>query len=75
MNKITDEEIRDIAEQSGFWGVEIWWKHYIPSFRKFLELAIEKDNKPNESSQEIDQSCQNKRPFFVNVSRIKPEVS
>ena len=46
--KISDSEIREMAKEAGFWGVNIWWKDAIPRFRRFLELKKEQENKKGE---------------------------
>ena len=40
MKTLTDDQIRDLAKQAGWWSVyEGWWEQEIPRLRKFLELA------------------------------------
>jgi len=34
--KLTDSEIKQLATDAGFWGVETWWDQSIPRFRKML---------------------------------------
>ncbi|MDP2704984.1 MAG: hypothetical protein Q8O71_01135 [bacterium] len=37
--EISDNKIRELADESGFWGVDFWWYEKLPCFRKFLELV------------------------------------
>ena len=40
MEKLSDERIRELAEQAGFWSVsDGWWEQTIPMLRKFSELV------------------------------------
>ena len=41
---ISDDQIKEMARDAGFWGVDIWWKDVIPKFRLFLELAAQPSN-------------------------------
>ena len=41
MKKLTDDQIRNLAKQAGWWSTyEAWWEQEIPRLRKFLELAL-----------------------------------
>jgi hypothetical protein len=36
--KMTDSELRKLAESAGFHGSELWWKMNLPRFEKFIFL-------------------------------------
>ena len=35
--KLTDDQVRELAESCDFWGHDYWWKHNIPRFREFAK--------------------------------------
>lgn len=37
--EFTDEQIKEMGESAGMWGVPAWWKQEIPRLRSFLEIA------------------------------------
>ena len=52
---MTDEEIRRLAKEAGFWGVDGWWDDAIPRFRKMMELAKNEEAPPGgEAGAELD---------------------
>ena len=42
----TDDEIKTIAKECGFWGVDGWWEINIPRLRAFLE-RVEQEKREN----------------------------
>jgi len=63
---LTDEEIKAMAEEAGFWGIGgIWWYESIPRFRKLLELAKPKASK-------TDRECECGKPHHTICHCDKP---
>ena len=50
--KLTDDEVRKMAEEAGFYAVDFWWRYNVPNFRKFLKNVARRlpEMSPNDAS-------------------------